>query len=178
MSQSMVMEKGGGLYKVGNVVMDMGGHWKLRVDIKKGDMEDMVMFDFPRVRSAEPYEYIRAKTPAGYDAVIGTKNPLEELKYEMVDTAAGPVKVFHLTVKDVDFEIFPDKPIQGWGFNGQIPGPTIRATEGERIRIIVKNETKDGDHTLHVHGQAKPMTMDGVPFLGQKPIKKGESYHL
>jgi FtsP/CotA-like multicopper oxidase with cupredoxin domain len=66
--------------------------------------------------------------------------------------------------------------MRGWGFNGQIPGPTLRVTEGERIRIIVKNETEDGEHTLHVHGQAKPVTMDGVPFLGQKPIKKGESY--
>ena len=121
-------------------------------------------------------EFIRTMTPAGYDAVIGSKNPLEELKYEIVDTADGPVKVFHLTVKDVDFEIFPDKPMQGWGFNGQVPGPTIRAILGEQIRIILKNETKDGEHTLHVHGQAKPMSMDGVPYLGQKPLKKGESY--
>ena len=121
-------------------------------------------------------EFIRTMTPAGYDAVIGSKNPLEELKYEIVDTADGPVKVFHLTVKDVDFEIFPDKPMQGWGFNGQVPGPIIRAILGERIRIILKNETKDGEHTLHVHGQAKPMSMDGVPYLGQKPLKNGESY--
>ncbi len=175
-SATEVTEKGGGLYKVDNIVMIMGGHWELRVDIKQGDMEDKMVFDFPFIRSAEPYEYIKAKTPAGYDAVIGTKNSLEELEYEMVDTKDGPVKVFHLTIRDIGFEIFPDKPMRGWGFNGQVPGPTIRATEGERIRVIVKNETEDGEHTLHVHGQAKPVTMDGVPFLGQKPIKKGESY--
>jgi len=40
----------------------------------------------------------------------------------------------------------------------------------------VTNETEDGEHTLHVHGQTKPLAMDGVPFLGQKPIRKGESY--
>jgi plastocyanin len=175
-SATEVAEKGGGLYSVSNVVLIMGGHWELQVDIKKGDLEDRVVFDFPFIRSGEPYEYIKVKTPAGYDAVIGTKNPLEELEYKMVDTPDGPVKVFNLTIRDVGFEIFPDKPMMGWGFNGQIPGPTIRATEGDRIRIIVKNETNDGEHTLHIHGQSKPVIMEGVPFLGQKPIKKGESY--
>ena len=171
-----VTEKGGGLYTVENIVMIMGGHWELRVDIKKGDIEDRVVFDFPFIRSAEPYEYIKVKTPAGYDAVIGSKNPLEELEYKVVDTEAGPVKEFRLTVKDIGFEIFPDKPMMGWGFNGLIPGPTIRVTEGDRVRIILKNETNDGEHTLHVHGQSKPYIMDGVPFLGQRPLKKGESY--
>jgi FtsP/CotA-like multicopper oxidase with cupredoxin domain len=175
-SSTEVTKKGGGLYSVDNIVMIMGGHWEIRVDIRKDDIEDTVVFDFPFIRSAEPYEYIRAKTPAGYDAVIGTKNSLEELKYEMVDSPDGPVKVFQLTIKDIGFEIFPDKPMMGWGFNGQVPGPTIRVTDGDRIRVIVKNETNDGEHTLHVHGQAKPVSMDGVPYLGQKPIKKGESY--
>ena len=175
-SSTEVTEKGGGLYSVANIVMIMGGHWELRVEIKKGNLEDRVVFDYPFIRSAEPYEYIKVSTPAGYDAVIGSKNPLEELNYEMIDTPEGPVKVFKMTVKDMGFEIFPDKPMMGWGFNGLIPGPTIRVTEGERIRIIVKNETNDGEHTLHIHGQSKPVIMDGVPFLGQKPIKKGESY--
>jgi FtsP/CotA-like multicopper oxidase with cupredoxin domain len=80
-----------------------------------------------------------------------------------------------MTVRDIGFEIFPDQPMMGWGFNGQIPGPTIRVTEGDRIRVIVKNESS-GKHTLHVHGQSKPVVMDGVPYIGQKPIKKGESY--
>ena len=121
-------------------------------------------------------EYIRITTPAGYNVVIGTKNSLQELEYETVETKEGTIKVFRLTVNDTSFNIFPDKPIKGWGFNNRIPGPTIRVTEGDRIRIILKNETEEGEHTLHVHGQSKTMSMDGVPFLGQKPIKKGESY--
>jgi len=171
-----VAEKGGGLYSVGNIVMIMGGHWELRIDIKNGNQEDRVVFDFPLIRSAEPYEYIRVKTPAGYDAVIGSKNPLEELQYKIADTKDGPVKIFKLTVRDIGFEIFPDKSMMGWGFNGQVPGPTIRVTAGDRIRVIVTNETADGEHTMHIHGQSKPVTMDGVPYIGQLPIKKGESH--
>jgi len=171
-----VTEKGGGLYTISNIVLVMGGHWELQVDIKKGGLEDRMVFDFPFIRSGEPYKYIKVKTPAGYDAVIGAKNPLKEAKYRMVDSPDGPVKEFQLTVRDIGFEIFPDKPMMGWGFDGQVPGPTIRVTEGDRIRVIINNETNDAEHTLHIHGQSKSVTMDGVPFLGQKPIKQGESY--
>ena len=131
-----------------------------------------VMKSVPRTMD----EYIRAMTPAGFNIVIGRQNPLNELKPEIVTEDGKTIKVFNLTVEDVKFEIFPGKIIEGWGFNGLIPGPTIRVKEGDRIRVILKNETADGEHTFHAHGQKKPVVMDGVPYLGQKPVKKGESY--
>jgi plastocyanin len=171
----VVMEKGRGLYTVENIVLVMGGHWEIRIHIKKDDTGDKVVFDFPYVRTTDEYEYIKAKTPAGFNAVIGMQNKLEELKPDIVAENGQSIKVFTLTVKDVGFEIFPEQPMMGWGFNGQIPGPTIRVTEGDRIRVILKNKTND-EHTIHIHGQTKPVVMDGVPYLGQKPVKKGESY--
>lgn len=47
-----------------------------------------------------------------------------------------------------------------WTFNGTVPGPTIRATEGDLVRIhFINNGSKS--HTMHFHGihQAE---MDGV----------------
>jgi len=172
----VVAEKGSGLYRVENIILVMGGHWEMRVTIKKGDKEDKAVFNFPFVRTSDEYNYIKADTPAGYNAVIGMKNTLEELEPEIITENGRTIKVFRLTVKDVGFEIFPEKPMMGWGFNGLIPGPTIRVKEGDRIRVTVKNETSDGEHTFHVHGQKKPVIMDGVPYVGQKPIKKNESY--
>jgi FtsP/CotA-like multicopper oxidase with cupredoxin domain len=119
--------------------------------------------------------YIKEKSPAGFEVVIGRGNPLPELAPEVRKEDGKTVKIFRLTVQDTSFEIFPGKTIPGWGFNGRIPGPTIRVREGDRIRIVLTNETED-KHTLHVHGQKKPVSMDGVPFLGQKPLEKGESY--
>jgi len=170
-----VTEKGNGVYGVDNVVLVMGGHWEFRIHIKWGEMEDDVVIDFPYVRTSEGYDYIRAKTPAGFNAVLGMKNPLKELEPEIIIENGETIKVFTLTVKDIGFELFPDAPMMGWGFNGTIPGPTMRMTEGDRIRIVLKNESS-GKHTIHIHGQKKPMVMDGVPFLSQKPVKKGESY--
>jgi plastocyanin len=172
---TVIVEKGSGLYTIENIVLVMGGHWELRFTIKKGDVTDKVVLDFPYIRTADEYKYIKVKTPAGYDAVIGMKNPLRELKPKVIAEDGQTVKVFTLTVKDMGFEIFPDKPMMGWAFNNSIPGPTIRVTEGDRVRIIMKNESS-GQHTLHVHGQAKPVIMDGVPYIGQDPIKRGESY--
>lgn len=120
-------------------------------------------------------EYIRELSPAGLNVVIGRKNPLNELVPEVITEDGNAIKVFRLTVEDVKFEIYPGKTVEGWGFNGQVPGPTIRVKEGDRIRVIFTNNT-DNKHTIHIHGQKKPLAMDGVPYLSQKPVEKGESY--
>src|SRR3989337_2169313 len=47
-----------------------------------------------------------------------------------------------------------------WTFNGTVPGPTIRATEGDIVRInFINNGSKS--HTMHFHG-IHPAEMDGV----------------
>jgi FtsP/CotA-like multicopper oxidase with cupredoxin domain len=47
-----------------------------------------------------------------------------------------------------------------WNLNDRVPAPTLRATEGDRVRIIFHNE--DGhSHSLHFHG-IHPVEMDGV----------------
>ncbi len=171
----VLTEKGHGMYRVENIILVMGGHWEIRIGITKDIAEDRVVFNFPYVKTSDEYNYIKAKTPAGFNAVLGMKNPLKELKPEIISEKGKQIKVFKLTVKDMGFEIFPDKPMMGWGFDGQIPGPTIRVTEGDRVRIVLGNEST-GEHTMHVHGQKKPVIYDGVPYLGQKPVKKGESY--
>jgi plastocyanin len=170
-----VTEKGNGLYEVEDIVLVMGGHWEFRILIKSGDVEDSVVFDFPYVKTSEGYDYIKAKTPAGFDAVLGTKNPLKELEPEIIKENGKTVKVFILTVRDFGFELFPDAPMMGWAFNGTIPGPTLRMSEGDRVRLVLKNESS-GKHTIHVHGQSKSVLSDGVPYIGQKPVKKGETY--
>jgi FtsP/CotA-like multicopper oxidase with cupredoxin domain len=57
-------------------------------------------------------------------------------------------------------EIAPDVMFPAWTFNNQLPGPTIRATEGDVIRIHFTNGG-DHPHTMHFHG-IHPANMDGV----------------
>src|SRR5512140_2422060 len=48
----------------------------------------------------------------------------------------GDTKVFDLVAKNVDWEIEPGKVIKGaYTYNGIVPGPIIRITEGDKIRV-------------------------------------------
>ncbi|MGH8471336.1 MAG: multicopper oxidase domain-containing protein, partial [Gammaproteobacteria bacterium] len=49
------------------------------------------------------------------------------------------VKVFRLTAERVQREFAPGMVVNCWGYNGQTPGPTIEAVEGDRVRILVRN---------------------------------------
>jgi FtsP/CotA-like multicopper oxidase with cupredoxin domain len=90
-------------------------------------------------------------------------------------TMDGETKVFAITCQQVDWEVEPGKTIAAMTYNGTVPGPEIRVTEGDRVRIVVTNEM-DQSTTIHWHGVIVPNDMDGVPFLTQPLIKPGETF--
>lgn len=85
------------------------------------------------------------------------------------------VKVFRITPGVVKREFLPGRVIDCWGFNGQMPGPTIEVNQGDRLRLIVENQLPEA-FSMHWHGIELPMEMDGVPGLQQDPIPPGGSY--
>ncbi len=64
-----------------------------------------------------------------------------------------------------------------WGYNGQLPGPTIRAKEGDTLRVNVVNEL-GVPTTVHWHGMYQKGTwrMDGVENVSGLPILQDESF--
>lgn len=70
------------------------------------------------------------------------------------------VREWEITAEDVEIEVAPGIMYPAWAFNGQVPGPTLRATEGDRLRIVFKNRSAH-PHTMHFHG-IHPARMDGV----------------
>lgn len=94
---------------------------------------------------------------------------------KMPFTMEGDTKVFNITMKPVSWEISPGKVVDTYSYNGVIPGPEIRVTEGDKLRFVVKNELPESS-SIHWHGIHTPNNMDGVPFLTQPPIKPGESF--
>ena len=87
----------------------------------------------------------------------------------------GQVKVFHLTAEPVKREFAPGMVVDCWGYNGQTPGPTIEAVEGDRVRILVTNHLPEPT-TVHWHGVILPNGMDGVAGLTQPAIAPGETW--
>ena len=85
------------------------------------------------------------------------------------------LKVFELTTKAVQWPILDGTTITAFTYNGTVPGPMIRVTEGDQVRIVVKNELPDAT-TVHWHGIEVPNAMDGVPGVTQDPIEPGETF--
>ncbi|MFV0279623.1 MAG: multicopper oxidase family protein [Rhodoblastus sp.] len=87
----------------------------------------------------------------------------------------GDWKEFHLVAEPVVREMAPGMKAFLWGYNGQSPGPTIEAVEGDKVRIFVTNRLPE--HTaVHWHGQRLPNGMDGVAGLTQPAIKPGQTF--
>src|SRR5258708_33112286 len=70
----------------------------------------------------------------------------------------GNVKEFHLIAEPVKQEIVPGRVVDLWGYNGSAPGPTIQATRGDRVRIIVDNHLPEAT-SMHWHGFEVPLDM-------------------
>jgi hypothetical protein len=83
------------------------------------------------------------------------------------------VRSWELDAVDKEIELMPGVKFVAWTYNGRIPGPTLRAREGERLQIRFNNGSQH-PHTIHFHG-IHPAEMDGVPGLGAGQIEPGGS---
>lgn len=90
-------------------------------------------------------------------------------------TLDGDVKVFELVCQEIDWETTTGRVYPAMAYNGLVPGPEVRVTEGDRVRFIVKNEMNEST-AMHWHGLIVPNDQDGVPYLTQPPIRPGETY--
>lgn len=62
-----------------------------------------------------------------------------------------------------------------WGYNGSVPGPTIEAFEGDRIRVILKNELPEPT-SIHWHGLEVPNDQDGAGGHTEAPTEPGKTH--
>ena len=72
----------------------------------------------------------------------------------------GRSRNFTLVAGDLEIEIAPGVFFPAWAYNGTVPGPVIRVTEGDLLRVTFANGSSH-PHTIHFHG-IHPAHMDGV----------------
>jgi FtsP/CotA-like multicopper oxidase with cupredoxin domain len=82
------------------------------------------------------------------------------------------LREYEFYAADREIEIAPGMFFPAWTFNGRVPGPTIRATEGDRIRVTFANAGSH-PHSIHFHGWHAP-AMDGA-LTGQE-VQPGEKF--
>jgi FtsP/CotA-like multicopper oxidase with cupredoxin domain len=87
----------------------------------------------------------------------------------------GDIKVFRLTAHVFKRQIAPNKTIDVWGYNGSAPGPTIQVTQGDKVRVIFKNELPEAT-SMHWHGFEDEIGNDGMPGISQEPVRPGGTF--
>jgi FtsP/CotA-like multicopper oxidase with cupredoxin domain len=88
-------------------------------------------------------------------------------------TRRGGVREWEIVAEDREIEVAPGVRYAAWTYNGRVPGPTLRAREGERLRVHFTNGSSH-PHTMHFHGIHRDV-MDGVPGIGAGNVEPGES---
>ena len=82
------------------------------------------------------------------------------------------LRTFQITGEDKEIEIAPGLFFPAWTYNGRVPGPTLRVTEGDRVRVVFRNNGSHR-HSIHFHG-IHSARMDGI--LGAGEIGPGEEF--
>jgi FtsP/CotA-like multicopper oxidase with cupredoxin domain len=123
--------------------------------------------------AADGYPELSAKPAFAQVPQLVLTDALQPLK----PTIDAGVKVFSLTIDEIEQhidELMP--PVAALGYNAQWPGPTIRVTQGDRVRVLFKNNLHETT-SVHFHGvQVDDFFQDGVPFVTQTPIVPGSTY--
>ena len=84
------------------------------------------------------------------------------------------LREYEIVAFDKEIEIAPGLFFPAWTYNGRVPGPTLRCTEGDRIRINFINAGSH-PHTIHFHG-FHTAEMDGIPGVGPGEIQPGQEF--
>jgi manganese oxidase len=120
-----------------------------------------------------------AEEMAAHDAEVTAQFPAETEGHggkvlEPEVTASG-IKVFELTAAPVQWETEPGVVKEAWTYDGMVPGPTIEAERGDRVRIVLQNDLPEPT-TIHFHGMTVPAEMDGVPAISQDAVLPGQTF--
>ncbi len=123
----------------------------------------------------------------GMGALVGKVDPKGRNGFDpmqmLVDWDHGKVsklengqtlREYEFSAGEHEIEIAPGVLFPAWSYNGRVPGPTIRCTEGDRIRVKFSNFGTH-PHTIHFHGYHRA-EMDGIPGVGAGEIQSGASF--
>jgi FtsP/CotA-like multicopper oxidase with cupredoxin domain len=89
-------------------------------------------------------------------------------------TVRNGVREWEIVAEEREIEVAPGVRYAAWTYHGRVPGPTLRAREGERLRVKFINGATH-PHTMHFHG-IHTAAHDGVPGIGPGNILPGESF--
>ncbi|MFN6474174.1 MAG: multicopper oxidase domain-containing protein [Nostoc sp. SerVER01] len=110
--------------------------------------------------------------PLDMEASDNVANPMKMLRdfdYGTLKQENGrTIREFQLTAGTSIVQLNSAVSYNIWDLNGRIPGPTLRAKQGDRVRVLFLNNAGHS-HSLHFHG-VHPAEMDGI-----RPVSNGKA---
>jgi manganese oxidase len=115
----------------------------------------------------------------GHAAMIGAQVPAPGGPHDLdgllrppapLPHSPGRVRTYEVVAVDKEIEVAHGVTFSAWTYNGTVPGPVIRATEGDLLRVEFTNAGSH-PHTIHFHG-IHPAKMDGVFEV----VDRGETF--
>ncbi|WP_049892908.1 multicopper oxidase domain-containing protein [Natronococcus jeotgali] len=159
----------GGLGVAGSAALGFGST-QAGADPGRGDENEHGNFgavDEYRDTDFDPHEFLTTFNTG--------ENGQESVPQRVYEEDGRTVREFEFTAVDTTITIAPGIEFEAWTFNGQVPGPTIRAVEGDLIRVSFENHSQHA-HTIHPHLKNLDPDMDGTPQNGPGVIDTGESF--
>ena len=112
---------------------------------------------------------MKAHDHHGHHVVASTNTP----EAEQPSNDPRTVRIA-LEARPTNWEVAPGVTIAGFGYNGQVPGPTIELTQGVPVEIQFTNRLSEPT-LIHWHGLRIPAAMDGTQST-QRPVEPGETF--
>jgi FtsP/CotA-like multicopper oxidase with cupredoxin domain len=126
-----------------------------------------------RETSAEAMRDMAAVDPRDVESVAPATAQGDQLLQPTL--GANGEKIFNLEASVIRWNVLPDTQVLAYAFNDQLPGPRIRVTEGDHLRINLTNHLPEST-TIHWHGLIVPNEMDGPAEITQAPVQSGETF--
>jgi FtsP/CotA-like multicopper oxidase with cupredoxin domain len=115
----------------------------------------------------DPHEFLRTFN-TGHDGQ-------DSITQSVYEEDGQRVREFEIVATRTPIEIAPGIEFTAWTYEGQVPGPTLRAVEGDLIRVTFTNRDAHA-HTIHPHLKNTNPEMDGIPTNGPGVLETDESF--
>ena len=111
------------------------------------------------------------------DSMLAYPAETDGVGNQLLDYTTLPdgTKQFELTAAITPWEVAPGKVVDAWSYNGMVPGPMIKVALGDKVRVVLHNETPLGTD-IHWHGIHTPNAQDGVSPYTQEVVSTGDSH--
>lgn len=151
--------------------------WRNRGTIAAGSLGVVVLVGALAVswmdsRAGPPSSFHAAGHHAGTSPVAETARSVDTLRGP---APLGAVREYTLHARSERVTLDDGTNADALTF-GSLPGPELRASQGETVRVTLMNDNVTDGVTLHWHGYDVPNAMDGVPGVTQDAVMPGQSF--